>query len=114
MKASLQEILAHIPGARTEQFPGGERYAVALSHGSMSVGFYAPVGTDPQVSHRHDELYIIHTGTGKLTIGNSVHACQPGDVFFVAAGVEHRFEHFSPDFATWFVFWGPEGGEAPA
>jgi hypothetical protein len=32
-------------------------------------------------------------------------------VFFVPAGVAHRFERFSPDFATWVVFWGPHGGE---
>jgi quercetin dioxygenase-like cupin family protein len=35
----------------------------------------------------------------------------PGDVIFVEAGVVHRFEDFSPDFTTWVVFWGPEGGE---
>ena len=34
-----------------------------------------------------------------------------GDCFFVPAGVEHRFTRFSPDFAAWVVFWGPEGGE---
>jgi mannose-6-phosphate isomerase-like protein (cupin superfamily) len=36
----------------------------------------------------------------------------PGDVLFVPAGVEHRFEDFSDDFVTWVVFYGPEGGEA--
>jgi hypothetical protein len=34
-----------------------------------------------------------------------------GTTFFVPAGAEHRFENFSPDFATWVVFWGPKGGE---
>jgi hypothetical protein len=29
----------------------------------------------------------------------------------VAAGVQHRFEEFSDDFATWVIFYGPEGGE---
>ena len=29
----------------------------------------------------------------------------------LAAGVEHRFEDFSADFATWVFFYGPEGGE---
>jgi hypothetical protein len=32
-------------------------------------------------------------------------------VLFVAAGVPHRFEEFSRDFAAWVVFWGPKGGE---
>jgi hypothetical protein len=25
--------------------------------------------------------------------------------------MEHRFEDFTEDFATWVVFYGPEGGE---
>jgi len=32
----------------------------------------------------------------------------------VAAGVEHRFEDFSADFAVWRVFYGVEGGELAA
>ena len=38
----------------------------------------------------------------------------PGDVIFVEAGAVHRFEAYGDDFATWVVFWGPEGGEAGA
>jgi hypothetical protein len=48
MKASLPELLARIPGQPSAQWPAGERYALAFSHGSMSLGFYAPVGRDPQ------------------------------------------------------------------
>jgi mannose-6-phosphate isomerase-like protein (cupin superfamily) len=77
----------------------------------MSVGFYAPVGADPQHPHQRDELYIIHSGSGELVIAGERNAFSPGDVFFVGAGVEHRFEQFSPDFAAWVVFWGPPGGE---
>jgi hypothetical protein len=25
----------------------------------------------------------------------------------------HRFEDFTDDFATWVIFYGPEGGERP-
>jgi mannose-6-phosphate isomerase-like protein (cupin superfamily) len=35
----------------------------------------------------------------------------PGDLLFVWAGVEHRFEEFTDDLAVWVVFYGPEGGE---
>jgi len=34
-----------------------------------------------------------------------------GDVLFVPAGTEHRFEEMSEDFGCWIVFYGPEGGE---
>ena len=30
------------------------------------------------------------------------------------AGVEHRFDDFRKDFATWVLFYGPEGGERAA
>jgi mannose-6-phosphate isomerase-like protein (cupin superfamily) len=36
---------------------------------------------------------------------------KPGDFLFVAAGVEHRFEKFTKDFATWVSFYGPVGVE---
>lgn len=38
-------------------------------------------------------------------------AVKPGDLLFVPAGVEHRFGPFTDDFATWVLFYGPEGGE---
>jgi len=38
-------------------------------------------------------------------------AFAPGDMLFVPAKMEHRFEDFSADFATWVLFYGPTGGE---
>lgn len=78
----------------------------------MSVELYAPTGSDPQTPHAQDELYFIHSGTGVLVVGGERHAFEPGACFFVAAGVEHKFEQFSLNFSTWVIFWGPEGGES--
>ena len=111
MKASLSDLLSHIPGAPSEQWPTGERYALAFAHGTMSVGVYAPAGSDPQKPHKRDEIYIIHAGTGKLVIGKTAYSFKPGDVFFVASGTEHRFDEFCKDFVAWVMFWGPAGGE---
>ena len=36
----------------------------------------------------------------------------PGDVLFVPAHEEHRFESFTDDLVVWVMFYGPEGGEA--
>lgn len=91
----------------------GERFARAFAHGSMSVELYAPVGTDPQTPHEQDELYFIHSGRGEISIGGERLPAAPGMAFFVPAGVEHRFEDFTPDFSAWVVFWGPRGGEKP-
>ena len=111
MKATASELLLKLPGQISRLWPQGERFARAFAHGSMSVEFYAPMGRDPQTPHTQDELYFVHAGIGDIVIAGQRHSCAPGDVFFVAAGIEHRFENFSSDFSTWVVFWGPQGGE---
>ncbi|MGH8028603.1 MAG: cupin domain-containing protein [Arenimonas sp.] len=111
MKASVADLLARLPGLASAKWPDGERFATAFAHGTMSVELYAPRGADPQAPHAQDELYFIHAGTGLLRIADTAHPFAPGDAFFVAAHVEHRFAEFSDDFAAWVVFWGPQGGE---
>jgi mannose-6-phosphate isomerase-like protein (cupin superfamily) len=112
VKACVADLLARLPGPASPRWPGGERFATAFAHGTMSVELYAPRGDDPQAPHAQDELYFIHAGTGTFRVADAVHPFAPGDCFFVAAGVEHRFAGFSDDFVAWVVFWGPEGGEA--
>ncbi|HEX7656284.1 MAG TPA: cupin domain-containing protein [Sphingomonas sp.] len=90
---------------------GEERAAYGIRHGSMRVGVYAPHGSDTQSPHRQDELYIVVSGTGVFIKNGERSVFRPDDVLFVEAGAEHRFEDFSDDFATWVIFWGPEGGE---
>jgi quercetin dioxygenase-like cupin family protein len=66
---------------------------------------------DPAAAKR-DEVYVVLSGTGTFFDGKERRAFAAGDFLFVAAGREHRFEDFSDDFATWVLFYGPEGGEA--
>ena len=88
------------------------RFTRLLEHGTLSVEYYAPELIDPQVPHLQDELYVIASGNSRFfRAGERVH-CKAGDVLFVPAGMEHRFEDFSEDFATWVIFYGPQGGEA--
>ena len=61
-----------------------------------------------------DELYVIVRGRGILLHDGKRDAFETGDLLFVAAGVEHRFEDFSEDFAIWRVFYGAQGGEVPS
>lgn len=106
-RVTLEGALARLPG------PAGERFAVVLGHGTLVVEVYAPRGTDPQQPHTRDELYVVAQGTGDFLNGEARHPFGPGDVLFVPAGVEHRFENFTEDLAVWVVFYGPEGGERP-
>ena len=102
----LESILADLEAA-----PDGKRVAYPIRHGTMRAGIYAPRGRDPQGPHTQDEIYIVIAGRGTFAKGGERRPFGPGDLIFVEAGAEHRFEDFTPDFATWVVFWGPEGGE---
>ncbi len=91
----------------------GRPFATVLSHGSLVVELYAPKGRDAQQPHSRDELYVVVSGSGLFDNGGTVTPFAAGDVIFVPARRPHRFTRFSDDFATWVVFYGPEGGEAP-
>lgn len=101
----MAEFAARLPG------PAGERFAVALQRGSLTVELYAPRGRDPQKPHTRDEVYVVVQGRGQFQSGGRRDPFGPGDVLFVPAGVEHRFEDFTEDLTVWVVFYGPEGGE---
>lgn len=113
MRTSAADLLARLPGRCTAVWPDGERFVEAFRHGSMSVELYAPRGSDPQQPHAQDELYFVIAGTGDFVLDGVGQPFAAGAALFVPAGVPHRFENFSDDFATWVVFWGPRGGEAP-
>jgi mannose-6-phosphate isomerase-like protein (cupin superfamily) len=102
----LQDALEKLPDD-----PGVFRFHYGLRHGSMKVGLYAPRILDAQSPHKQDELYIVISGTGDFFKNETRTPFKAGDVILVEAGTEHRFENFSTDFATWVIFWGPDGGE---
>ncbi len=82
-----------------------------FTHGSLSVEIYRPVGRDEQTPHTRDEVYVVVSGSGEFVNDGVRRPFQAGELFFVPAGIEHRFENFGDDFATWVIFYGPEGGE---
>lgn len=86
-------------------------YGVLLEHGSLELGYYKPGRIDPQQPHSQDEIYIIQSGTGMFVLDDERQPFEPGEALFVPAGVVHRFEEFTDDFAAWVVFYGPQGGE---
>jgi mannose-6-phosphate isomerase-like protein (cupin superfamily) len=97
--------------------PAGWRSAELLRHGTLELRWFAPpaigLDQDPQKPHRRDEIYIVVSGTGRFVRGEESVPFGPGDALFVPAQTSHRFEDFSSDFATWVVFYGPDGGEQP-
>ena len=102
---SLDKILAKIPGLNNE------RFADAFTRGTLRVLLYAPRGTDPQLPHQQDEVYLIVKGTGTFRVKDTVEPFGEGDVLFVKAGDVHRFERLTDDLMVWALFYGPPGGE---
>ncbi len=101
-KVALADAIRNIPGAK------GEKFFQAMTKEGMSLVLYSPKGKDEQRPHKRDEIYIIAKGSGRFFDGSKTYDFVTGDVLYVAAGVEHRFESFSDDFLTWVVFYGPE------
>ena len=98
--------------AATALANAGKEFVMLFKHGSVEVEFYKPNGVDRQKPHKRDELYIVAAGSGVFVIDGACHSFATGEVLFAPAESEHRFEFFTPDFATWVIFYGPEGGEA--
>jgi mannose-6-phosphate isomerase-like protein (cupin superfamily) len=100
-----EAALAELPAA-------GREFVTVFRHGTLEVEVYKPDRIDRQQPHSRDEVYVVIRGTGVFTCGDVRQPFGPGEVLFAPAGVEHRFEDFTDDFATWVFFYGPEGGEA--
>jgi mannose-6-phosphate isomerase-like protein (cupin superfamily) len=96
-------LLSQLPSSQS----GLDRYLVPYRDGDTELGFYAPAGIDEQSPHDRDEFYFIASGRGTFVHAGEHSFVAPGDALFVAAGIEHRFENFSKDFAAWVLFVGP-------
>lgn len=92
----------------------GRESITLFLHGSLQVELYKPDKVDRQKPHSRDEIYVIARGTGFFVKEGVRQPAEPGEVLFAPAGTPHRFEDFTPEFATWVFFYGPAGGEASA
>jgi mannose-6-phosphate isomerase-like protein (cupin superfamily) len=92
--------------------PAGERAVLVLKRGTLDVKLSIPTPPNVQTPHAQDEIYFVIRGRGVLVHAGKRDAFGPGDLMFVAAGVEHHYEDFSGDLALWRVFYGADGGEA--
>ena len=86
-------------------------YLRFLREHTMSAGLYALNAgeLDTQNAHPQDELYVVVTGRGAITVGEESSMVARGTVVFVPAGVPHHFHHISEDLRVLVVFSPPEG-----
>jgi len=104
-KVSVEEALAEL------QKTDNKKFVEVMKHGSMVMEFFKPEKVDTQTPHIQDEIYVIIKGNSTFFRNGERINCSAGDILFVPAGMEHRFENFSEDFETWVIFYGPKGGE---
>ncbi len=102
---TIEKALQLVAGSRDEA------YGVLLSRGTLELGYYKPDTVDPQQPHTQDEIYIVQSGSGYFVLGGDRQPFEQGEALFVPAGVVHRFEDFTDDFAAWVIFYGSQGGE---
>jgi hypothetical protein len=91
---------------------GNSPFLELFKHGTLSLEIYQPDQVDHQIPHDRDEVYVVVSGSGQFFCNGNTMPFAAGDFLFVPAFVEHRFLDFTPDFATWVLFYGPKGGEA--
>ncbi|MGW1072384.1 cupin domain-containing protein [Streptomyces sp. NPDC002537] len=85
-------------------------YLQFLRERNMSVGLYAldAGDLDPQSPHSQDEVYVVMSGRGAITVGDETTEVGRGSVVYVPAGAVHRFHHISEDLRVLVVFSPPE------
>jgi len=95
----LDEASARIPG-----HPAAHA-ATLLERGKLIVKLSIPgEHIDNQKPHEQDEIYVVIRGRGVFFHDGQRNEFGPGDLIFVAAGTEHRFEDYSADLAVWVIF----------
>lgn len=92
-----------------ERIANDGAYLRFLHERNMSAGLYAldAGSTDPQKPHDEDEIYLVVSGRGAITVGEETTQVARGSVVYVPAGVPHRFHHISEDLRVMVVFSPP-------
>jgi mannose-6-phosphate isomerase-like protein (cupin superfamily) len=99
-------------GIFTRPRSGATHWVEHFRSDHLSVGTYSVVaaGTDDQVPHTEDEVYVITAGRARLTTPEGETEVDTGHVVFVPAGEAHTFVDISENFAAVVIFAPPERG----
>jgi len=94
-----------------ERVAAGRAYEEFLSVPDLSAGLYVleAGAVDGQEPHTEDELYLVVSGRGRITVGDSTRDVVRGSLVFVAATVPHRFHDIVERLELLVVFGPAEG-----
>jgi mannose-6-phosphate isomerase-like protein (cupin superfamily) len=95
--------------AELEKAQGTQPYREFLRREGMSLGLYRlPVGgTDAQLPHAVDEVYVVLSGRALLQVEDGTVEVGPGSVVSVEPEAEHRFTEITEDLTLLVVFAPP-------
>lgn len=69
----------------------------------VEIAAYVPRRDGDFEACARDTVYVVIQGDGVFREQSSSRSFKTGDLIFVPAGAQHRFEAFSVDFASWVV-----------
>jgi mannose-6-phosphate isomerase-like protein (cupin superfamily) len=94
----------------------GSHWVEHLRAADLSVGSYSVRrdGSDEQMPHTEDEIYVVTAGRAVLRAGEVSTPVGPGSVVYVAAGEIHRFTEVTEDLAAIVLFAPAEGTRSRA
>ncbi len=97
-------------GSFTRPDDGTTYWVEQLRSDHMSVGTYSVTagGSDDQVPHTEDEVYLVTAGRARLVTPGGALPVGPGEAFFVPAGEPHTFVDVTEDLAVLVLFAPPE------
>jgi len=73
---------------------------------ALSAGLYTleAGAVDGQSPHSEDEVYVVMTGRGRISVADEVSEVGPGSIVYVAATVPHRFHDITERMEVLVVF----------
>lgn len=96
---------------RTSEIETQGIYSELLRVPSLSLGMYCHrAGTGVvQDPHQEDEVYIVLSGTGAISVNDEDQMVGPGSVIYVPARVPHYFHSVTEDLRVLVMFTPAEG-----
>lgn len=92
----------------------GRAYLEFVSVPDLSVGLYVLAAGQPdlQQPHTEDEVYVVVSGAGRISVGDEDRPVTAGSVVFVPALVPHRFHDVTSELTILVAFGPAEGSRA--
>jgi mannose-6-phosphate isomerase-like protein (cupin superfamily) len=90
---SLPSHAFEVEAVRRRLEAGNGGYEVVHTSAGLEIGVYVLVAPEPdrQQPHDDDEVYVVLSGEGVLTVEGEAIPVTEGQAIFVPAGAEHQF-----------------------